>query len=580
MRIFALEVYNFRGIKECKLAIPNKRVLCFVGAGDSTKSTLLEAIRLNLLQSWTINATDADFYQCNTDKPIVIRCTYDEFPDALIAEDRFGYYMRSGSAVVGSFDAQQDDGQWNDEPHEGESCCLTVQLTVDSSLEPKWEVVCNRLPPKALSLNDRRKFLCNSIGADFNSDFSWGRYSILHKYADGKGELRSVYNEAFRAASKSISFDTLNTIAEAVTAAGRQYSVPLEGEINNQIVMKPMGFSTDVGLYDGKTPFSQRGLGSRRLMSIGLNVNATSGAALLLIDEVETGLEPYRVCELIGELKRSHKESGQVLITTHSSSAISELSADELIMVNSDNGVTTVHNIGHKEIPEVQGMIRGNPESLLAKRLIVCEGKTEVGIIRALNDYLMRTKGFHLAHKGVCPVNGAGGNRAIKLARHLHTCGYDVCVFMDSDVKADNDDKASLKKVGISIFDWQEGYSIEEQIFSDVDVTIAEELLAIVVDENNIEEKRKKLNCAYEVCNSVDGRLKLKDGLESEQKKYIGTVAKNVKSGKSTNETSWYKRIDHGETIGMVLFNSYGAIGETTKLKTTLKAITEWVIGR
>lgn len=578
MRIVALEVYNFRGIKECRLAIPNTRVLCFVGSGDSTKSTLLEAIRLNLLPSWTINVTDTDFYQCNTENPIVIRCTYDEFPENLIAEDRFGYYLRSCSAVVNSFDAPQDDEKWNDEPQKGESGCLTVQLTIDSFLEPKWEVVCNRLQPKALRLNDRRQLLCNCIGIDFNSDFSWGRYSILHKYADGKGELRSAYNEAFRVASKSTSFDKLNSIAEAVTAAGKQYSVPLEGEINNQIVMKPNGFSSDVELYDGKTPFSQRGLGSRRLMSIGLNVNATNSAALLLIDEIETGLEPYRVCELIGELKRSHKESGQVLMTTHSASAISELSANELIMVNSDNGVTTVYTIGHKEVPEVQGMIRGNPESLLAKRLIVCEGKTEVGLIRALNDYLIRTNGFNLAHKGVCPIDGAGGNRAIKLAFHLKKCGYDVSVFMDSDVKVDNDEKESLREFGVSVFDWQEGYSIEEQIFSDVSATIAEDLIDIVVDENNIMEKSKKLNSINEICSIVDGRIKLKEGLGTEHRKHIGTVAKNVNTKKSKNDTSWYKRIDHGEAIGDVLFNSYNEIDKTTKLKDTIETIIKWVI--
>lgn len=62
MRLIALEIRTFRGIKECKLGIPNKRVLCFIGAGDSTKTTLLDAVRLNLLQSWSLNSTDADFY--------------------------------------------------------------------------------------------------------------------------------------------------------------------------------------------------------------------------------------------------------------------------------------------------------------------------------------------------------------------------------------------------------------------------------------------------------------------------------------------------------------------------------------
>ena len=579
MRIVALEVQNFRGIKQSKIVIPEKRVLCLVGAGDSTKSTLLEAIRWNLLQNWIINATDSDFYQCNIEKSIIIRGTYTELPDRLLSEEKFGYFLRSGKAVVNSFVNGIDiDGlNWDDEPKEIEDVCLTVQLTIEASLEPKWEIICNRIEPKVLSVSDRRLLLSNCIDNDFNCDFSWGRNSILHHYADEKGELRSAYTEAFRNASKSIEFETLNEISRTVKVTGKQYGVPLVGEISNQLVMKPNGISTAVELYDNKTPLSQQGLGSRRLMSIGLNVNASDGASLLLIDEVETGLEPHRVCSLIGELKRSHKDIGQVLMTTHSSCAVSELSADELLMINSKDGITTVHSIGIEEIDGTRGLVRGNPESLLAKRLIVCEGKTEVGILRALDTFLMKSEHFHLSYRGVCPVDGNGGDRAIKLAMHLNTCGYEVCVLMDSDVEFDNKNKEDLLALGITVFDWDLNNSIEEQIFIDVDTTVAEKILSLVIDENNIVEKHKKLNFGDDVCHIEDGVLKLKVGLSAEQKKHIGTVAKNANTKKSTNETSWFKRIDHGEDLGTIIFSVYDQIDADTTLKKTLDSIIDWV---
>lgn len=579
MRIVALEIQNFRGIKLCKIAIPNKRVLCLVGAGDSTKSTLLEAIRWNLLQSWVINVTDSDFYQCDTKKAIIIRGTYSELSDALISEDKFGYFLRSGKAVVDSYNngIENEDLSWDDEPKEDKDICITVQLTIDASLEPKWEIICNRLEQKALSVTDRRLLLSNCIDNDFNCDFSWGRNSILHHYADDKRELRNAYTEAFRNASRNIEFDTLNEISRTVKAAGKQYGVPLDGEISNQLVMKSNGIATAVELYDNKTPLSQHGLGSRRLMSIGLNVNATDGASLLLIDEVETGLEPHRVCSLIGELKRSHNDVGQVLMTTHSSCAVSELSADELLMVNSKYGITTVHSIGAEEINGTQGLVRGNPESLLAQRLIVCEGKTEVGILRALDTYLMDVEHYHLSYQGVCPVDGNGGDRAIKLAKHLNNCGYEVCVFMDSDVDSDNQNKKELNAEGIKVFDWDLGNSIEEQIFFDVNATIAEKILSLVIEENNIIEKQKKLNLCGEVCSIQDGKIRLIDGLSVDQRKRIGTVAKNANEKKSTNETSWFKRIDHGEDLGAVIFSAYEQIAAETTLRKTLDAIIEWV---
>ena len=576
MRLISIEIKNFRGIKECKLGIPNKRVLCFIGAGDSTKTTLLEAVRLNLLQSWSLNCTDADFYQCDTMEPIIITCSYTDYPESLIAEDKYGLYLRSISAIISSLSKHHDES-WDDEPKDEEETCLTVQLTIDSSLEPRWEIICNRLKPKNLGLADRRIFACNSIGIDFNSDFVWGRNSILHRYADGKGELRSAYHEAFRTASKAINFDKLNSISSAVITAGKQYSVPLEGEITNKMVMKPNGFSSDVELYDGKAPFSQRGLGSRRLLSIGLNTNSTDEASLLLIDEVETGLEPYRVCQLISELKRSHTERGQVLMTTHCPSAIAELSADELIMVNSHGGNTTIHVIGNADLSNIQGIMRRYPEAFLSKCIVVCEGKTEVGLIRALDNYLFTNRGFHLAYKGVSPVDGSGGSSSIQLAKFLNRCGYIVSLLIDSDVKDDNDEKPSLQKSGITIFDWNEGFSIEEQVFFDVGKEVAEKLIALVVDKSNIKARHQELNSITTVCDIVGESLILKEGLDEEQRKRLGTIAKNNNKDKQKRDTSWFKRIDHGVELGRVLFESYDEIDSKTQLRKTLDSLIEWV---
>ena len=45
MRITNLEIQNFRGINSCNINFPSEsRVLCLIGAGDSTKSTILKAI--------------------------------------------------------------------------------------------------------------------------------------------------------------------------------------------------------------------------------------------------------------------------------------------------------------------------------------------------------------------------------------------------------------------------------------------------------------------------------------------------------------------------------------------------------
>jgi predicted ATP-dependent endonuclease of OLD family len=42
MKITNLEIQNFRGIKESNISFPcDTRLICLIGGGDSTKSTLL-----------------------------------------------------------------------------------------------------------------------------------------------------------------------------------------------------------------------------------------------------------------------------------------------------------------------------------------------------------------------------------------------------------------------------------------------------------------------------------------------------------------------------------------------------------
>ena len=73
---------------------------------------------------------------------------------------------------------------------------------------------------------------------------------------------------------------------------------------------------------------------------MGLNIQATDGNALLVIDEVESGLEPYRLRSLLNEFRITHVSSGQVIMTTHSPIAVAECTIGELLVVQSKGGQT------------------------------------------------------------------------------------------------------------------------------------------------------------------------------------------------------------------------------------------------
>ena len=378
MRIVNVDISNFRGIKQGSFPFPkDKRIVCIIGSGDSCKSTLLKSIEWALWPSWNLIATDMDFYEGNTSEPIVIEVSVAEFIDALLNEEKYGLYLRNADAVINK--------EQNDEPKEQDLPVLTVRLMIDGSLEPKWEIVTNRSEPKLINHRDRQLLLCSSIGFDYEKDFLWGRNSILQKYTNSRDTLHNAYTQVMRNAIKDIKLDELDTTASQLRDTGKQYGVSFAGEVHNKILMQNGSLSTTVGVFDGDVPFVQRGLGSKRLLSMGMHINISDGASVLLVDEIETGLEPYRICALINEFRRRHKTSGQIIMTTHSQNAITECSVNELHIISSHNGIVKLHGLvsGDTEVDEItQRIIRTEPAAFLCKRLIVCEGKTEIGLLR------------------------------------------------------------------------------------------------------------------------------------------------------------------------------------------------------
>ena len=64
------------------------------------------------------------------------------------------------------------------------------------------------------------------------------------------------------------------------------------------------------------------GKGSKRLLSMAIQLALAKTGGIVLIDEIEQGLEPDRIRTIINKL--SQVESGQVIITTHSRGVVVE----------------------------------------------------------------------------------------------------------------------------------------------------------------------------------------------------------------------------------------------------------------
>ncbi|MEV7102214.1 DUF2813 domain-containing protein, partial [Micrococcus luteus] len=130
MMLRRLRIEHFRGIESANWAI-HQRLISLVGAGDSTKTTLLDAIGLVLSPNYSPQFTDADFFDLDLTKNIVIEATITNLPDNLVKESQLG---KDRSGILPGGTLVHDPVEEADE-------CLVVRLTVTPELDPTWEVV-------------------------------------------------------------------------------------------------------------------------------------------------------------------------------------------------------------------------------------------------------------------------------------------------------------------------------------------------------------------------------------------------------------------------------------------------------
>ena len=74
MKIRHVSVKNFRGIRQLEWDVRSD-IVCLVGPGDSTKTTVLNAIAYALEPGRFLGLNDADFHAANIDEPILIEVT-------------------------------------------------------------------------------------------------------------------------------------------------------------------------------------------------------------------------------------------------------------------------------------------------------------------------------------------------------------------------------------------------------------------------------------------------------------------------------------------------------------------------
>jgi len=477
MQIRHLKIKNFRGISYM-LWSPRDPFCCLIGAGDSGKSTILDAAEAALNSRW-FSFSESDFFACDTSNTIEIEITVGELSKVLKSDERFGLYIRGWT----------DAGALRDEPEDDDEPVLTVRLTVDATLEPVWEMVCDRVDtPRTISNRDRALFGLVRLAGDDARHLAWGQGSVLSRLTGDNSEAAARLSEAYRAARDSAQLDKIKSLADTAAAAER-YAKALgayvDGAYEPGLELGRSGLSSgSIALHDGGVPLRLAGLGTRRLATLGIQRSAISEGAIILIDEIEHGLEPHRIIGAISQLKADQDTAmvlgapvGQVLMTTHSDIALGETGGAGLYVVNmSRPGRQTI--LLSPGMPDpINALLRHTPRAMFARRILVTEGMTEVGMMTGIREkWPPRHKNKPIEQLGAAITDG-NGNQACALALALAKLGYPTALFRDSDVALTPDNIVDLKDAEVPVFEYGNWLNTEQALFSVADDEAVQALL-------------------------------------------------------------------------------------------------------
>jgi predicted ATP-dependent endonuclease of OLD family len=553
--LHSIRIKNFRGIQEFEQTF-KQGLISIIGRGDSGKSTIIDAITYVLSSNRNINFYDSDFYNCQIENQVEIEATLKELPDKFL--EKFGMYVRGIKNDRNIIDDMESD-EAKDAEH-----AITIRLTVTKELEPKWEIVSYRGQESTnISAYDRAKLNIFTISDYSDRHFSFNRgnplYAINKQFETETYEEENIILEILRKAKINID-DSISVKFEKAIKKIKEISSSLgvsTNELAANIDYRDLVIKENKAcLHEENIPLRLKGNGSRRIISLAIQLATASSNGIILIDEIEQGLEPDRVKHLVNILKTY--TNFQIFFTTHSSNVIVELTASDIFIMK--KGKIKLLPIGN----ELQGCVRKNPEAFFARRIVICEGATEIGICRALNSYRESRGKKSLAYLGIGLADGTG-SKMIQYVKDFTALEFDVCLLCDSDDKAINNKKNQINDV--EIIGCQDGFAIEQQLFADLSWDSVIRMIDYRIENDNTDSK------------SIFGSIYSTQTSEHFSNDWYKTESAILRQllGNKAKEKDWYKRIDHGEEIGNLLFGEFETLNDDKKIKQMFQKLIDWI---
>lgn len=553
-----VDISHFRSIKSFEW-YPSPGLNCLIGSGDAGKSTIIDAIDLCLGARRSVQVTDADFHELDVETPISITLTLGALSDALKNYEAYGEYLRGYDADLGTIE---------DEPGHGLETVLSLHLEIAGDLEPRWRLRSDRADAKGndrnLNWKDRIELAPTRLGAVSDYNLAWRRGSLLSRLSEEKPDASLALSQAAREARKAFGNDADAQLGDALASvkkAADELGIPIGAKAQALLDTHSVSITGgSIALHDERgVPLRGLGLGSTRLLIAGLQREVAARSSILLVDEIENGLEPHRIIRLLGSLgAKEETPPQQVFATTHSPIVLRELSAGQLRVLRRSGEK-------HKAQPvpaSAQGTLRRAPEAFLAPSVLICEGASEVGFVRGFEHYCVGQGQPSIFARGVALVDGGGGHpdRLYERGAEFAKLGYRTAVFRDADILPTQQTEATFHQLGGGTFTWEAGQSLEAAIIGNVGDATLLALLDYAIAEHGQEMVAAHIQSASGNQETVENLRAL---LHSPQHTITPAQRDVLVTACTTKKNPWFKSVGRMEHVSnKILALNIADVGE------------------
>ena len=329
------------------------------------------------------------------------------------------------------------------------SPCFQVRGTAE--LEITWEIVHPNDEVDILSPALRRQIGVVRLSGDERND-----RDLRLVYGSALDRLLADKGLRARIGQQVAKFDLHDTLSEDASAALAKLDKALKKESLPSKL--ELGLTSSQGLSIGaligllaesdegvSLPLASWGAGTRRMATMQIAAATESETRITVIDELERGLEPYRVRKLARALQT---EATQSFVTTHSAVAVSASDQAHLWYLDAAG------NIGALPREKIARQQDRDPETFLCRLAIIAEGLTEKGFVTYL---LERAIDGELLDHGLRVCHGQGNEATLGLLEAMASARLRFGGFADNEARFPGRWSALKSKMSDTLFQWDTG---------------------------------------------------------------------------------------------------------------------------